>query len=308
MSAHSGTRAKSVRTRCFLLCAFFCGLLSEPAFAGEDATNNSACLMIESAANSNGLPVGFFTRLIWRESHFNPDAIGPVTRSGQRAQGIAQFMPGTAADRDLSDPFNPVQALPKAASLLRDLREEFGNLGLAAAAYNAGPNHVHGWLAGSRTMPPETERYVFAITGKSISEWAKSKPGEDIVEPFDCVQTVAKLQEVPSSFVTVLWERIAADKRRAWSVILAAGFFKQKALTAYAHAMDRYSSVVGEHDPMITSTILRSRGTNRFFQVSIGAESRTVASDLCSRIRRVGGACLVSRRGRLEPPETTGAR
>jgi len=265
--------------------------------------------MIESAANSNGLPVGFFTRLIWRESRFNPDAIGPVTRSGERAQGIAQFMPKTAADRNLPDPFNPVQALPKAASLLRDLREEFGNLGLAAAAYNAGPQRVHGWLAGSRTMPVETERYVYAITGRSIGEWAKSKPGEDIVEPFDCVQTVAKLQEVPSSFVSILRERIAADKEHAWSVILAAGFIKQKALTAYAHAMDRYSSVVGEHDPIISSAILRSRGTNRFFQVAIGAESRTVASDLCSRIRRVGGACVVNRsRGRLDPAETTGAR
>jgi hypothetical protein len=307
MSARGGMKSKSVRTR-GLLCVLFCGLLCGPAFADDDATNNSACLMIESAANANGLPVGFFTRLIWRESRFNPDAVGPMTRSGARAQGIAQFMPKTAADRDLPDPFNPVQALPKAASLLRDLRDEFGNLGLAAAAYNAGPQRVHGWLAGSRTMPAETERYVFAITGRSISEWAKSKPGEDTVEPFDCNQTVAKLQEVPSSFVSILRERIAADKERAWSVILAAGFFKQKALTAYAHAMDRYSSVVGEHDPIITSTVLRSRGTSRFFQVAIGAESRTVASDLCSRIRRVGGACVVSRRGRLDAAETMGVR
>src|SRR5215475_1603254 len=184
MSAHSGTRAKSVRTRCFVLCAFFCGLLSEPAFAGGDATNNSACLMIESAANANGLPVGFFTRLIWRESHFNPDAIGPVTRSGQRAQGIAQFMPGTAADRDLSDPFNPVQALPKAASLLPDLREAFGNLGLAAAAYNAGPQRIRGWLAGSRTMPAETERYVYAITVFLIVNRRKSKSGLYLSAPF----------------------------------------------------------------------------------------------------------------------------
>jgi hypothetical protein len=264
--------------------------------------------MIESAANSNGLPVGFFTRLIWRESRFNPDAVGPVTRSGQRAQGIAQFMPKTAAERNLPDPFNPVQALPKAASLLRDLREEFGNLGLAAAAYNAGPQRVHDWLAGSRTIPAETERYVFAITGRSVSEWAKAAPGEDIVEPFDCVQTVAKLQDVPNSFVRILRERIAADKERAWSVILAAGFFKQKALASYARAMDRYSSVVGEHDPIITSEILRSRGTSRFFQVAIGAESRTVASDLCSRIRRVGGACVVSRRGHLDAAGTTGAK
>ena len=167
MSAGSAKTVRSARTCLLLLCALCCQLLCAPAIADDDATNTSACLMIESAANSNGLPVGFFTRLIWRESRFNPDAIGPVTRSGQRAQGIAQFMPKTAAERNLPDPFNPVQALPKAASLLSDLREEFGNLGLAAAAYNAGPQRIHDWLAGSRTMPAETERYVFAITGRS---------------------------------------------------------------------------------------------------------------------------------------------
>src|SRR2546430_11849833 len=97
------------------------------------------CLMIESAARAEGLPLEFFARVIWQESRFRADAVGPVTRSGQRAQGIAQFMPGTAAERNLLDPLDPVQALPKSAEFLRDLRNEFRNLGLAAAASNAGP-------------------------------------------------------------------------------------------------------------------------------------------------------------------------
>mgnify|MGYP003941924895 CR=1 FL=1 len=61
-----------------------------------------------------------------------------------------------------------MQALPKAAEYLRELRDEFGNLGLAAAAYNAGPGRVRGWLDGARTMPDETQRYVQAITGRSV--------------------------------------------------------------------------------------------------------------------------------------------
>jgi soluble lytic murein transglycosylase-like protein len=60
----------------------------------------------------------------------------PVTRSGQRAQGIAQFMPGTAAERGLGEPFNAVEVLSKSAEFLVELRDQFGNLGLAAAAYN----------------------------------------------------------------------------------------------------------------------------------------------------------------------------
>ncbi len=55
--------------------------------------------MIESAASAHGLPLEFFARVIWQESRFQPDAVGPVTRSGQRAQGVAQFMPGTASER-----------------------------------------------------------------------------------------------------------------------------------------------------------------------------------------------------------------
>src|SRR5688572_22892591 len=103
---------------------------------------NSICMLLESAARANGLPVEFFARVIWQESRFRADAIGPVTRSGQRAQGIAQFMPGTAAERNLLNPLDPIQALPKSAEFLQQLRQEFGNLGLAAAAYNAGPRRV----------------------------------------------------------------------------------------------------------------------------------------------------------------------
>src|SRR6202790_4466070 len=139
----------------------------------ETDTREAMCLMIESAAGANGLPPGFFARVIWQESRFQSDAVGPVTRSGQRAQGIAQFMPGTASERRLLDPFDPVQALPKSAEFLRELRGQFGNLGLAAAAYNAGPARVRGWLGGSRSLPLETRRYVEAITGISADEWAK---------------------------------------------------------------------------------------------------------------------------------------
>jgi soluble lytic murein transglycosylase-like protein len=64
----------------------------------------SVCLLLESAAHANELPVEFFVRLIWQESRFRPTAIGPRTRSGRHALGIAQFMPATAAERNLLDP------------------------------------------------------------------------------------------------------------------------------------------------------------------------------------------------------------
>ena len=100
-----------------------------------------------------------------------PNAIGPLTSNGQHAEGIAQFMPGTAVERGLYQPFDPVEALPKSGAFLAELRDEFGNLGLAAAAYNAGPQRVRDYLAGSRDLPLETRNYVAAITGRPVEEW-----------------------------------------------------------------------------------------------------------------------------------------
>ena len=97
----------------------------------------SICDALAAAAAENDLPVDFFARLIWQESRFDPTA---VSRAG--AQGVAQFMPATANARGLANPFDPIEAIAHSAKLLRDLRRELGNLGLAAAAYNAGSRRV----------------------------------------------------------------------------------------------------------------------------------------------------------------------
>ena len=88
------------------------------------------------------MPVPFFISLLVPGKRFNPAIV-----STAGAQGIAQFMPETAADMGLENPFDPVQAIPASARLLRNLVAQFGNLGLAAAAYNAGPQRIQDWLA-----------------------------------------------------------------------------------------------------------------------------------------------------------------
>src|SRR5258706_5045906 len=68
----------------------------------ETDTREAMCLMIESAAKAQDLPLEFFARVIWQESRFQSDAIGPVTRNGLRAQGIAKLLPGSATKRRMS--------------------------------------------------------------------------------------------------------------------------------------------------------------------------------------------------------------
>jgi hypothetical protein len=262
----------------------------------ESDTRESICLMIESAARESKLPLEFFARVIWQESRFRPDAVGPVTRSGQRAQGIAQFMPGTAGERGLLDPFNPVQALPKSAEFLAELREQFGNLGLAAAAYNAGPRRVQEWLAGTGPMPNETRNYVYAITGSSVEDWAKAGKGgrqPDRIPTSSCRQLMALLKQAPNPFIAGLEQRVTLAAAKVWGVQLAAGFSRDKALAMYGRAISRLSSVIGGRDPSILTTHLRSRGPAAFYQVRFGADTRGEADDLCNRIRKAGGACFV---------------
>src|SRR3984893_12499909 len=91
-------------------------------------------------------------------------------------------MPGTANERRLLDPFDPVQALPKSAEFLNELRNQFGNLGLAAAAYNAGPRGVQEWVPRSGNMPQETRNYVVAITGTTVDEWAAAGKNGKIID------------------------------------------------------------------------------------------------------------------------------
>jgi hypothetical protein len=266
--------------------------------ARESDTREAMCLMIESAAKANGLPLEFFARVIWQESRFQSDAVGPMTRRGERAQGIAQFMPGTASERRLLDPFDPVQALPKSAEFLSELRTQFGNLGLAAAAYNAGPHRVQEWLAGTGSMPQETRNYVVAITGTTVDAWAAAGANgkmPDRAPTTGCRDLMALLKRAPNFFVTELEQRVKLGAERLWGVQLAAGFDRDRALAMYSRAMTRLRAVIGDQDPSLTGSIFRSRGTRTFYQVRIGADTRPAAEDLCNRIRRAGGACFVLR-------------
>jgi hypothetical protein len=95
---------------------------------------------------------------LYQESRFNPFA-----RSPAGAQGIAQFMPGTARAYGLGDPFDPTRAIDAQAHLMRDLLRQFGSVPLALAAYNAGPAPVT--RCGCVPAIPETRAYVADILG-----------------------------------------------------------------------------------------------------------------------------------------------
>jgi hypothetical protein len=157
-----------------------------------DRSEDEVCHALAMAAERNDVPAPFFIRLLFQESKFRPEVV-----SSAGAQGIAQFMPGTANDMGLDNPYDPLQAIPASARMLGSLIRQFGNLGLAAAAYNAGPKRVADWLAakGKTKLPDETQGYVKTITGNPIENWSASSaryPAQKVPEEAPC-QHVAGL-------------------------------------------------------------------------------------------------------------------
>jgi hypothetical protein len=174
---------------------------------GAEVSLDDLCQALFTSAQANDIPVQFFANLIWQESRLKPD---DVSKKG--AMGIAQFMPEVAAEKGLDDPFDPLQALPASARLLRQLRLEFGNLGFVAAAYNAGPNRVAKWLERHVSLPRETRNYVVRVTGLSVDAWrtmpvsndaltfvqhlpCRSMPAFANVEQEQQAQTEAKIEQ-----------------------------------------------------------------------------------------------------------------
>jgi len=113
---------------------------------------------ISRAAQRWNVSATLLAAQLYQESRFNPFA-----RSAAGAQGIAQFMPATAAAYGLADPFDAAQAVSAQAHMMRDLLRRFGSVELALAAYNAGPARVA--ACGCVPAIPETLAYVAAILG-----------------------------------------------------------------------------------------------------------------------------------------------
>jgi hypothetical protein len=137
-----------------------------PAAPPQPTSLDNLCNALFASAQDNDLPVPFFANLLWQESRLRVD---DVSKKG--AQGIAQFMPKTAVETGLANPFDPMQAIPASARFLQRLHLQFGNLGFVAAAYNAGAHRVIEWLERRASLPRETRDYVVRVTGLTVEAW-----------------------------------------------------------------------------------------------------------------------------------------
>jgi len=260
--------------------------------AAKPPTADDVCHAIEHDAAVNSLPVEFFARVIWQESRFNAQAVSP-----KGAEGIAQFMPGTANFRGLADPFDPIAALRYSASYLGDLKKQFGNLGLAAAGYNAGPGRVSGWLDGHRSLPSETRDYVAVITGWTADEWASAKPPKmpqtTIPQGVPCTRLANLILAKPSE-----QKRIAASVP-AWGVQLTASLSERNAWAIYRTLAKRYAGLIGDREPIVLHGRIPGMGVAARYMIRIADDNRSYLEKFCNKLVAAGGACVVLRNSRL---------
>jgi hypothetical protein len=255
------------------------------------AAGGRICRVLTQAAADNGLPIEFLTRLIWQESRFNPDAVSP-----KGALGIAQFMPRTAAERGLADPLEPLTALRESAGYLRELRTTFrGNLGLAAAAYNAGPGRVEAWLAGRRGLPDETRSYVLSVTGHPADAWASEQPPQSQVSGTSLKVDCAELDRLITASLRARPALASSPAWGPWGVQLAANWSEGPALATYERLRRTYEAVLRDRLPLVLRARLPGkRGATRYI-VRVSEKSRMNADALCAKLRTAGGACIVLR-------------
>ena len=265
---------------------------AEPQTA-QPTTIEDACRALEGAAAESGIPVGFFARVIWQESRFNARAVSP-----KGALGIAQFMPQTASWHGLADPLNVVEALHHSAAYLRELRDRFGNLGLAAAAYNAGPQRIQDWLAGRRSLPNETRGYVAIVTGHSAGDWFSGAAQSNLALLDTVPCTMLATSFVPSPVATVKRRQDDpaendSQPKPAWGVQLVGNSSEAAALASFQQMQRAYKNLLADRQPFV----IRSKvGTSGFwYRVRVVTNTRNDAERLCSGLRAVGSNCLVQR-------------
>ena len=251
--------------------------------------NTDLCRTIAYFAGEHDIPPAFFARLVWRESLFRPEALSP-----KGAEGIAQFLPGTARLRGLANSFDVIDALDASAAYLKDLKDRFGNFGFAAAAYNAGEGGLSRFLGTSR-LPIETRDYVFAITGATIETWRDAPPKVaapelDDTKPFEpaCI-TLAETRRMnePVFAGSADWA--------PWGVQLAAHYRPAVVDRLYTLAISRLPAPLNAERALI----VRQRGGNFGYRpryaARIGRETRQEATTLCTAIRAASVPCTVFR-------------
>ncbi|WP_417719896.1 lytic transglycosylase domain-containing protein [Salipiger sp.] len=252
---------------------------------------HDTCQAIDHFAQRHGLDRGFFARLIWQESRFDPNALSPAN-----ARGIAQFIPSTAALRGLKDPYNPAEALEYSAEYLGELARRYGNQGLAAVAYNGGERRADGLVAETGGLARETVDYVQIITGLTAETWRDEPPDSHDFR----LQKDKTFAEACHDLARN--RRLTAYPRpepalKPWGIQMAFGTSKSKALDQFRDRARICSAQIKGESPELVWEKSRASPRGGYWMARLGRDSRDAAWRDCLKLKSSGCVCAVYKNG-----------
>ncbi|KHD37000.1 lytic transglycosylase [Clostridium acetobutylicum] len=115
---------------------------------------------VDEASKKYGVDKKLIMSVIQQESGFDPNAT-----SGVGAEGLMQLMPSTARELGVTNPYDVQQNIDGGTKYLKQLLNNFSDMKLAVAAYNAGPGAVQRSNGNISSLPSETRNYVSKVLG-----------------------------------------------------------------------------------------------------------------------------------------------
>ena len=171
------------------------------------------------------------------------------------------------------------------------MKTGYGNLGLAAAAYNAGENRVSRWLSSGGFLPLETENYVLDIMGAPADNFADAAHVATI-QPLDPKmkfgEACRKLPVLESAVIAM-----ATINVKPWGIQVAGNFRRTVAIRQW-QLKGHYRALLADYEPVV-SRVRSPLGRRGIYAVRIGVDDRANANIICQQLRGAGGACIVVR-------------
>mgnify|MGYP001166591466 FL=1 len=282
---------RSALPRPFVACIAItaCFLLSQPTSAQEEkaAPVDRICTLIAEQAETTGVPEALMARLFFSETGFDPAYTSPTG-----ATGVAKFNAAVAGSVGLSDPTDIEIAIPAAAKRIADLKSQFGNFGLALAAYQAGEKPVRRWLDGKGYLPVSTMIFVRKMTGESPEFFRNPKAKLD-VRPletrFGFGDACRRMPLIASGDAS-----LEEPSDMPWAVVVGTGNDIDAAMTFWSEVKERTGFRIGG-GKVYVMPVAAGMGRPSHFSVRIGAETRGSAQATCSKLRGLGGACMITK-------------
>ncbi len=288
-----------------VLAIFLCSLFAGPLWAASpkqmcstgkwgpvrcisaDHYIEDVCSAIEDFSQRHQLDPNFFARLIWQESGFDPNAVSPVG-----AQGIAQFMPGTAKLRGLKDPFNPAAALEHSAQYLAEMTRQYGNIGLAAVGYNGGETRAEELLRGTDNLAFETIDYVQAVTSQPYQKWINSPTPKPDLRLSKALKFQDACLDLARNKNMVTFQR-PKRQLKPWGIQVAFGATQSRAMAKFHQMTRSCKNLIGDEEPDLIFRKSRASSRRGYFLARLGRNSDREARSDCAKYRESGCICAV---------------